>query len=236
MIGACMAQGKKEEAEEYKRQVDFPLSIEEDTILYAKFIKANLPASNIGYNNVSDEYYVSGVLSDQTIERLVIPDAYDDGVHGAKPVTYIRSVNNVVALLTNNSTIKSLYVGNNISNDDSQTILEKAKNFDQIVVAMSNVKTSNYTRTINFVNKLAKMDKEVIVIALDTPYDLMSYSSDVKTSVCVYGYQRATTYALSKYLNGEFETYEEFFEELFKEERHFAKRQQKRDAILHPFV
>lgn len=28
------------------------------------------------------------------------------------------------------------------------------------------------------------------------------------------------------YLNGEFETYEDFFEELFKEERHFAKRQQ----------
>ena len=29
-----------------------------------------------------------------------------------------------------------------------------------------------------------------------------------------------------KYLDGEFENYEEFFEELFKEERHFAKRQQ----------
>ena len=31
---------------------------------------------------------------------------------------------------------------------------------------------------------------------------------------------------VQKYLNGEFATYEEFFEELFKEERHFAKRQQ----------
>ena len=29
-----------------------------------------------------------------------------------------------------------------------------------------------------------------------------------------------------KYLGGEFSSYEEFFEELFKEERHFAKRQQ----------
>ena len=29
-----------------------------------------------------------------------------------------------------------------------------------------------------------------------------------------------------KYLDGEFETYDLFFEELFKEERHFAKRQQ----------
>ena len=31
---------------------------------------------------------------------------------------------------------------------------------------------------------------------------------------------------VQKYLNGEFQSYEEFFEELFKEERHFAKRQQ----------
>ena len=30
---------------------------------------------------------------------------------------------------------------------------------------------------------------------------------------------------VQKYLNGEFESYEAFFEELFKEERHFAKRQ-----------
>ena len=29
-----------------------------------------------------------------------------------------------------------------------------------------------------------------------------------------------------KFINGEFESYEQFFEELFKEERHFAKRQQ----------
>ena len=31
---------------------------------------------------------------------------------------------------------------------------------------------------------------------------------------------------VQKYINGEFSSYEEFFEELFKEERHFAKRQQ----------
>ena len=31
---------------------------------------------------------------------------------------------------------------------------------------------------------------------------------------------------VQKYINGEFASYEEFFEELFKEERHFAKRQQ----------
>jgi len=95
-------------------------------------------------------------------------------------------------------------VDNNISNYDSEELLEMVKSFDQIVIAMSNVKTSNYTKTASFVNKLATLDKEVVVIALDTPYDLMSYSNNVKNYICVYGYQKATVIALSKYLNGEF--------------------------------
>ena len=95
-------------------------------------------------------------------------------------------------------------VQNNISNYESEELLEMIKDFDQIVIAMSNVKTSKYSKTASFVNKVAALDKEVIVIALDTPYDLMSYSSNVKNYICVYGYQKATVVALSKYLNGEF--------------------------------
>ena len=48
-------------------------------------------------------------------------------------------------------------------------------------------------------------DKEVVVIALDTPYDLMLYGKEVNNYICVYGYQKATVIALSRYLNGEFE-------------------------------
>ena len=42
-----------------------------------------------------------------------------------------------------------------------------------------------------------------IVIALDTPYDYLSYEN-LNNYICVYGYQKASVIALSKYLNGEF--------------------------------
>lgn len=91
----------------------------------------------------------------------------------------------------------------NISSSNSTEIVSAAKNYDQIVVAMSNVKTSGYTNSASFVNKLAELNKELLVIALDTPYDIMSYSN-VNNYVCVYGYQKASVIALTKYLNGEF--------------------------------
>ena len=43
-----------------------------------------------------------------------------------------------------------------------------------------------------------------MVIALDAPYDILSYKEEVDTYICVYGYQKATVVALAKYLNGEF--------------------------------
>lgn len=94
-------------------------------------------------------------------------------------------------------------VSTNIKANDSTRIVEKAKSYDVVVVAMSNVKTSNYSRSANFVNSLAKLNNELVVIALDTPYDILSYSG-VDNYICVYGYQKATVIALSRYLNGEF--------------------------------
>ena len=43
----------------------------------------------------------------------------------------------------------------------------------------------------------------VIVIALDTPYDALMYNN-INNYICVYGYQKATVVALTQYLNGEF--------------------------------
>lgn len=97
-------------------------------------------------------------------------------------------------------------VQNNLSFNETQQLLNKIKEYEQIVVAFSNVKTSKLTQTANFVKQLSKMqDKEVVVIALDTPYDLMLYGKEVNNYICVYGYQKATVIALSRYLNGEFE-------------------------------
>lgn len=95
-------------------------------------------------------------------------------------------------------------VSKNISSSDSSTILQTAKNYDQIVVAMSNVKTSNYTRTATFVNELLKLNKTVVVIALETPYDIVKYNNSLQYYICCYSYQEASCYALARYLNGEF--------------------------------
>ena len=95
-------------------------------------------------------------------------------------------------------------VSKNISSSDSSTILQTAKNYDQIVVAMSNVKTSNYTRTATFVNDLLKLNKTVVVIALETPYDIVKYNDSLQYYICCYSYQEASCYALARYLNGEF--------------------------------
>ena len=101
------------------------------------------------------------------------------------------------------SNVKSYTVAKNISSSDSTNIINAAKSYDQIVVAMCNVKTSNYTRTISFVNSLSNLNKDLIVIALETPYDLMAYSN-IENYICCYSYQEASCKALVKYLNNEF--------------------------------
>ena len=92
----------------------------------------------------------------------------------------------------------------NISSSKASSILEMAKQYDQIVVAMSNTKTSSYSNSINFVNNLYKLNNDIVVVALDSPYDIIAYQN-VNNYICVYGYQKATVIALTKYLNGEFE-------------------------------
>lgn len=99
--------------------------------------------------------------------------------------------------------VEAITVDANISDSQSSIILNTYKNYDQVVIAMSNVKTNSLTNTIKLINKLTQNHNNVIVIALDTPYDLLAYNN-VNNYICVYGYQKATVVALSKYLNGEF--------------------------------
>ncbi len=96
-----------------------------------------------------------------------------------------------------------LVVNEKINSSEISKLMNTINGYDQIVIAMSNVKTKGYTGTAQFVNNVAKTEKELLVIALDTPYDLMSYKN-VNNYVCVYGYQKATVIALAKYLNGEY--------------------------------
>ena len=96
-------------------------------------------------------------------------------------------------------------VKTNMSTSQVESILAEASNYDQIVIALSNVKTSSYKNSANFVKDLVKKHNNVIVIALDTPYDYLSYGTGVNNYICIYGYQKISTIALTKYLNGEFE-------------------------------
>jgi len=100
-------------------------------------------------------------------------------------------------------TVDYLVVDENISEAQSNQIMKICNNYDQVVIAMSNVKTSNFVNTSNLMNSLTQAHKNVIVIALNTPYDYLSYQS-VRNYICVYVYQKASVIALSKYLNGEF--------------------------------
>lgn len=101
------------------------------------------------------------------------------------------------------SKVDYLVVDANVSDSQSEKVKAIYNDYDQVVIAMSNVKTSGYKNTISLINELTKTHKNVIIIALDTPYDLLSYSN-VNNYICVYGYQKASVIALSKYLNGEF--------------------------------
>lgn len=100
--------------------------------------------------------------------------------------------------------VSHMTVSNNISSTDASNILNNINNYDQIVVAFSNVKTSNYSRTAEFVNNLCLKHSNVIVIALDTPYDILAYNNNIKNYICIYGYQKVSVEAISMYLNGEF--------------------------------
>lgn len=77
------------------------------------------------------------------------------------------------------------------------------KKYDAIVLAFSNVQTKNETQIINLVNTITKNNNEFIVIGLDSPYDIMCYDN-ISIYINVYGYQKASCYAISRFLNGEF--------------------------------
>lgn len=92
-----------------------------------------------------------------------------------------------------------IVVNNNITNNERDNIYNNLDNYDNVILAFSNIKTGNVTKTINFVNNVIQRNRNAVVIALDSPYDLMVYKN-CKNYVCVYGYQEATVIALSKFL------------------------------------
>ena len=96
-------------------------------------------------------------------------------------------------------------INENASNSQISEINSIISNYDKIVIATSNVKTKSYTSTAKLVKQVLINKPDTLVIALDTPYDYLSFNSYLTNYVCVYSYQKATVEAITKYLNKEFE-------------------------------
>ena len=95
-------------------------------------------------------------------------------------------------------------VSENATNTQINEVFGMLNSYDQVVVAMSNVHTKAYANSASLVMTVLQKKSDTLVIALDTPYDYLRYPSNMGKYVCVYGYQKASVIAISKYLNGEF--------------------------------
>lgn len=99
--------------EGYTVEATFPIAITKSTTIYAKYIDGNVPADNISYNDRDFTYYVTGTI-DIPSDTLVIPDAYNDGVHGTRSVGYIVGQDRK-SIINADSAITTVIVGNSIS-------------------------------------------------------------------------------------------------------------------------
>lgn len=101
----------------------------------------------------------------------------------------------------------SYYTTNNpLTSAQHNELIAMIKNYDKVVVGFSNVKTSNETPSINFMNEVADLKKEnLLAVALNTPYDLLAYNKNVTNYVCIYCNQNTTIVGFSKYMAGEIE-------------------------------
>lgn len=86
-----------------------------------------------------------------------------------------------------------------MTNGDITSLIEEAKDYEQIVVAISDANAAQ----IKFVNDLAKERSDIIVISLNLPYDINNYNN-VNTYICIYENTPIMIEALTLYMNGEY--------------------------------
>lgn len=96
------------------------------------------------------------------------------------------------------NTVESYVIGTSINNNELNQIKNLAGNYDQIVIALENVSSSQ----AKLVNDLANQNAKVIVVALRNPYDYLSYSN-VNNYICSYGYFSDAVFVVLDLLLGE---------------------------------
>ncbi|MDD4388992.1 MAG: glycoside hydrolase family 3 N-terminal domain-containing protein, partial [Bacilli bacterium] len=83
--------------------------------------------------------------------------------------------------------------------NNSQEILEQAKEYDQVIIAFENAAG----KQVDLVKEIYKVNQDIVVVALNKPYDI-NYFPEVKNYICVYEYTPLSVSTLIRYLNGEF--------------------------------
>ena len=86
-----------------------------------------------------------------------------------------------------------------ITNSEVDSYVNSALEYEQIVVAISDANSAQ----VKFVNELAKKRNDIIVVALNLPYDLNSYNN-VNTYICTFENTPIMVEALTYLMNGEY--------------------------------
>ena len=88
------------------------------------------------------------------------------------------------------------------SDKDIKKVCEMAKNFDQVIFTTYNANI--YTSQQTLMKELHKLNKDIHIISLRNPYDLMLVK-EIKNYTCLYEYTDNSIRTLKAYLKGELE-------------------------------
>ena len=188
--------------------------------ILSKKIKMNLfndylPKNNLTTIDFNNNYSINMELIRNSI---TLNKGNIDFFDSEKSTYFLSTVNNRYPLEpglvvnASNNTLSTLAVkyfndlGNNqveketieatLNNTRIQNIKNKAKNYEQIVVALENITATQIT----LVNELVSINSNLILVSLKNPYDIEKVKS-VKNHICTYGYYTETVMSLFDLLN-----------------------------------
>ncbi|MGD9886712.1 MAG: glycoside hydrolase family 3 protein [Bacilli bacterium] len=123
------------------------------------------------------------------------------------PGYQINTNNNSLAYVANDyfkqlGMVNSDYevIGTSVNATKMASVLAKAADYEQIVIAVENVSSSQ----AGLVKSLCAQNPNIIVVALKNPYDINSFP-EINHFVCTYGYFRSSVWAVFDLLMHEYE-------------------------------
>lgn len=92
-----------------------------------------------------------------------------------------------------------LEVSLNPSDEEISSLVEAASKYNQVVLTTYN--SNIYTKQLELIRKLLKLNNELHVVSLRNPYDLY-FVNEIENYVCLYEYTKNSINALKLYLQG----------------------------------